>query len=450
MNLFERPVEAGLTKTAPLAARMRPRTLDEFEEQLGIVGPGTLLRRSIEADNLMSVIFFGPPGTGKTTLAQIIAGMTRAHFETLNAVTSGVADIKRVVKEAQERFSLNKRKTILFIDEIHRFNKAQQDALLPFVESGLVTLIGSTTENPMFAVNRPLLSRSQLYRFELLSRDAVKRIMVRALRDKERGLGEYKTEVTPDALDHLAGVANGDARAALNALELAVLTTPPDGEGTRRVTLSVAEEAIQKRVLRYDRVDEHYDVISAFIKSMRGSDPQATLYWLARMLYAGEDPEFISRRILIHAAEDVGLANPHALIVAAAAAQAVERIGMPEARIVLAEAALYIATAPKSNSVIKGIDAALSAVERERAEPVPAHLRGTGYKGASALGHGRGYKYPHDYPGSYVKQDYLPANMRGKIFYEPSENGYEQEIRKRLLKLKQNGEKANKNKQVNQ
>jgi len=436
MNLFESAMEKDLVKTAPLAMRMRPGTLDEFEEQNTVAGTGTPLRRAIEADKLVSVIFFGPPGTGKTTLAMIIANMTRSRFVTINAVTAGVADIRRVVEEAKEARSLYNRKTILFIDEIHRFNKAQQDALLPFVENGLVTLIGSTTENPMFAVNRPLLSRSRLYRFELLSPEAIRRLLIKALRDEKRGLGEYRAEVAPEALDHLAGVANGDARAALNALELAVLTTPPDDEGVRRVTLAVAEEAIQKRVLRYDRVDEHYDVISAFIKSMRGSDPQATLYWLARMLYAGEDPEFISRRIMIHAAEDVGLADPNALVVAAAAAQAVERIGMPEARIVLASAALYIAAAPKSNSVIMGIDAAFSAVEKERAEPVPAHLRGTGYKGAASLGHGKGYKCPHDYPGNYVEQDYLPGNMKGKVFYKPSENGSERVIKNRLEKMK--------------
>lgn len=432
MNLFEQAMEKNLSRNAPLAVRIRPRTLDEFEEQAEIVGKGTLLRRSIEADNLMSVIFFGPPGTGKTTLATIIAGMTRARFETINAVMAGVADIRRVVEESRERCSLYNEKTILFIDEIHRFNKLQQDALLPFVENGLITLIGSTTENPMFAVNRPLLSRSQLYRFNLLSREAVIRLLTKALQDEERGLGGYCTEVLPEALEHLAEIANGDARVALNALELAVMTTPVDSRGIRRITLSEAEEAIQKRVLRYDREDEHYDVISAFIKSMRGSDPQATLYWLARMLYAGEDPVFICRRIMIHAAEDVGLADPQALVVACAAAQAVDRIGMPEARIVLAEAALYIATAPKSNSVVKGIDKAFSATEKERAEPVPPHLRGTGYQGAAALGHGQGYHYPHHYPGGYVEQNYLPDNMKGRIFYEPSENGLELVIKKKM------------------
>lgn len=432
MNLFEQAMEKNLSRNAPLAVRIRPRTLDEFEEQAEIVGKGTLLRRSIEADNLMSVIFFGPPGTGKTTLATIIAGMTRARFETINAVMAGVADIRRVVEESRERCSLYNEKTILFIDEIHRFNKLQQDALLPFVENGLITLIGSTTENPMFAVNRPLLSRSQLYRFNLLSREAVIRLLTKALQDEERGLGGYCTEVLPEALEHLAEIANGDARVALNALELAVMTTPVDSRGIRQITLSEAEEAIQKRVLRYDREDEHYHVISAFIKSMRGTDPQATLYWLARMLYAGEDPAFICRRIMIHAAEDVGLADPQALVVACAAAQAVDRIGMPEARIVLAEAALYIATAPKSNSVFKGIDKAFSAVENERAEPVPPHLRGTGYQGAAALGHGQGYQYPHHYPGGYVEQNYLPDNMKGRVFYEPSENGLELVIKKKM------------------
>jgi len=430
-DLFQQAFEEGLKKEAPLADRMRPRSWEEFEEQGALVGPGALLRRSIEADNLQSLIFYGPPGTGKTTLALLIAGLTRAHFVTLSAVLAGVADLRRVIEEARERRAYYRQRTILFIDEIHRFNKAQQDALLPAVESGLLTLIGSTTENPMFSVNRPLLSRSRLYRFEPLTEEAVLRIIGRALKDRERGLGSYVVELAPAAARHIARVANGDARAALNYLEFAVLTTPPDGTGKRKVTLAVAEEACQRRVLSYDKADEHYDVVSAFIKSMRGSDPQAALYWLARLIYAGEPVEFIARRIMIHAAEDVGLADPQALVVATAAAQAVERVGWPEARIVLAEAALYVALAPKSNSVLTGINRAMEAVEKQRANPVPAHLRDAGYKGAAALGHGKGYKYPHDYPGHWVRQQYLPDGLEGAVFYEPSGEGQEKDRRPR-------------------
>ncbi|MCL6446909.1 MAG: replication-associated recombination protein A [Armatimonadetes bacterium] len=411
---------------------MRPRNWEEFEEQTALAGPGALLRRSIEADNIHSLIFYGPPGTGKTTLALLIAGMTKAHFVTLSAVLAGVADLRRVIEEARERRAYYRQRTILFIDEIHRFNKAQQDALLPSVESGLVTLIGSTTENPMFSVIRPLLSRSRLYRFEPLSEEAIGRIIRRALADRERGLGDCAVELEPAAARHIAQAANGDARAALNYLEFAVLTTPPDETGKRRITLAVAEEACQRRVLSYDKEDEHYDVVSAFIKSMRGSDPQAALYWLARLLYAGEPVEFIARRIMIHAAEDVGLADPQALVVAAAAAQAVERIGLPEARIVLAEAALYIALAPKSNSVIMGIDRAMEAVEKQRADPVPTHLRDASYKGAAVLGHGKGYKYPHHYPGHWVQQQYLPDGLAGAVFYEPSGEGKEKDLRARI------------------
>ncbi|ACV63383.1 AAA ATPase central domain protein [Desulfofarcimen acetoxidans DSM 771] len=422
MNLFEHAMERDMAKAAPLAARMRPKSLEEFEEQSTIVGPGTTLRRSIENDSLMSMIFFGPPGTGKTALANIIASMTKSHFETINAVMAGVGDIRRVVDEAQKRRSYYGEKTVLFIDEIHRFNKAQQDALLPFVENGLITLIGSTTENPMFSVNRPILSRSQLYRFELLSTEAIVRLLQRALQDRNRGLGNYNTGADPEALPYLAEISNGDARAALNALELAVITTVPEENGSRKLTLATVQEALQKRLPKYNQKDEHYDVVSAFIKSMRGSDPDATLYWLARLLYAGEDPQFISRRIMIHAAEDVGLADPLALVVAASAAQSVERVGLPEARIILAEAALYIARAPKSNSVVKGIDSAMAAVENKRHEPVPAHLRDASYKGAKDLGHGKGYKYPHDYQNHWVEQDYLPAGLSGTKFFEPPEN----------------------------
>ncbi len=422
-------------RDAPLAIRMRPQSLDEFEGQEKIIGPGRPLRRAIEMDRIVSAIFFGPPGTGKTALAGIIAKMTKSRFITLNAVMAGVADIRKVVEGARLALQKDGRKTVLFIDEIHRFNKAQQDALLPFVESGIITLIGSTTENPMVSVNRPLISRSRLYRFELLSEEAICRILTRAVTDRQRGLGEWNVEVERAALDYLAKASNGDARVALNALELAAMSVLPDKTGVRKVTLAAVEESLEKKVLPYDRVDEHYDVASAFIKSMRGSDPQATLYWLARMIYAGEDPAFIARRLMIHAAEDVGLADPRAFVVAASAALAVERVGMPEARIILAQAALYIAAAPKSNSVLKGIDAALKAVEEEVAEPVPVHLRGTGYAGARTLGHGAGYKYPHDYPGGYVRQEYLPPNMKGKVFYVPSGEGEEKEIKIRLARL---------------
>ncbi len=436
MDLFDRALDRQLAENGPLAYRMRPRRLDEFEEQTAVAGPGTPLRRAIETDQLGSMLFFGPPGSGKTALAGIVAGMTGAHFTVINAVMAGVADIRRVVGEARERRKYSGTKTVLFIDEIHRFNKAQQDALLPFVENGLIILIGSTTENPMFAVNRPLLSRLRLYRFEPLSGEAVRRILERALKNTERGLGGYRPEVAPEALDHLAQVANGDVRTALNALELAVLTAQPGPDGVRRVDLAAAEQAVQRRVLQYDREDEHYDVVSAWIKSMRGSDPQAALYWLARLLYAGDAPEFICRRLMIHAAEDVGLADPQALVLASAAAQAVERVGMPEARIILAEAVLYIALAPKSNSAYKGIEAAMEAVEKEKAEAVPVHLRDAGYRGAAALGHGRGYRYPHDYPGHYVLQEYLPPSVKDKAFYEPSDQGKEKLLYKQWLQKK--------------
>lgn len=425
-----------MNRVAPLAVRMRPKTLEEFEGQTALVGLGRPLRQIIDNDVLQSLIFFGPPGTGKTTLAQIIANMTSAHFEKLNAVMAGVADIRKVVEQARDRLGMYEKRTILFIDEIHRFNKAQQDALLPFVEDGLVIMIGSTTENPMFSVNRPLLSRSLLYRMDPISTLGLKKILRRALADEERGLGGYLVDLHDDALEMIVGFANGDARAALNVLELAVHTTPPAEQGERRITPEVVQGICQNRVIQFDRVDEHYDVISAFIKSMRGSDPQATLYWLARLLHAGDDPVFIARRIMVHAAEDVGLADPQALVVATAAAQAVERVGMPEARIILAEAALYIAMAPKSNTVYMGIESALATVQRERAETVPMHLRDASTSGNKSLGHGKNYLYPHHYQGHWVKQQYLPGNLVDSLFYQPSEQEREQVLWQRLKEIK--------------
>ncbi len=434
MDLFRQDQPGRPPEDAPLAARMRPRTLDEFVGQEHLVGPGRVLREAIERDALTSLILYGPPGTGKTSLAHIIAQATRSEVEQLNAVTAGVADLKEVIARARERRALYGRRTILFIDEIHRFNKAQQDVLLPHVEDGTVILIGATTENPFYEVNPTLVSRSRVLRLEPLSDEHIRTLLRRALQDAERGLGSLRVEVDEDALAHLAAISNGDARVALNALEVAALTTPPDDRGVRRVTVAAVEDATQRRALVYDREgDAHYDHISAFIKSLRGSDPDAAVYWLARMLAAGEDPRFIARRMVIHAAEDVGLADPLALVVATAAAHAVEFVGLPEAQIPMAEAAIYIATAPKSNAVVRAIGAALRDVQERRADPVPAHLRDSSHpQAARVLGHGRGYRYPHDHPGGFVPQTYLPDAVAGRIYYEPTTRGFEAEVRRRL------------------
>ncbi|MCR4442043.1 MAG: replication-associated recombination protein A [Peptococcaceae bacterium] len=420
MDLFAQAQKDALKGRAPLAARMRPETLDELVGQEALIGPGKLLRRAIEADQLGSMIFYGPPGTGKTSLAFVIARMTKSHFVRLNAVTSGVNELRQVVRDAEERLGFYQQGTIVFIDEIHRFNRAQQDALLPSVEEGKIVLIGATTENPYFSVNSPLLSRSRLFRLEPLSTGDILALLRRALADKERGLGNYRTAVSPEALEHLAQAARGDARLALNGLELAVMSTQPDENGVRVIDLACAEESIQERVVLYDRTgDQHYDVFSAFIKSMRGSDPDAVLHYLARMLHAGEDPRAIARRLLIHAAEDVGLADPLALVVANAAAQGFEQVGLPEGQLLLAEAALYIACAPKSNSVLAVHDA-MADVKNGKYGPVPMHLRDASYPGAGKMGHGKGYKYPHDYPEHYVEQDYLPRELKGVKYYKPS------------------------------
>ena len=417
-------------KHEPLAARMRPRTLAEYVSQGHILAPGKLLRRAIEADRIQSLIFFGPPGTGKPRLAQIIANQTRSRFERLSGVESNVADMRRVLATAANRLANSGATTLLFIDEIHRFNKSQQDTLLPDVENGTVRLIGATTHNPFFFVNSPLVSRSQIFELQPISLAETAQLIQRALDDGERGLGHLNCEAAPEVVEHLARVSDGDARKALNSLEIAALTTPPDDDGTVRITLQIAEDCIQKKAVVYDGdEDAHYDTISAFIKSMRGSDVDATLYWLAKMIHAGEDPRFIARRIVIHAAEDVGLADPMALVLANAAFQAAEFIGWPEARIPIAEAAIYIAGANKSNSVIKAIDAALADVRSGKTIPVPPHLKDSHYAGAAKLGHGEGYKYSHDFPGHFVAQDYLGAARR---FYEPTEQGAEKKIKARV------------------
>jgi putative ATPase len=417
----------------PLAARLRPCTLDEFVGQEDVLGPGRWLRRAIESDRLPSVILWGPPGTGKSTLAAVVANTTKSAFEPFSAVTGGVPELREIIKRAKER-RFRGVKTIAFVDEIHRFNKAQQDALLPHVEDGTITLIGATTENPFFEVNPPLLSRARLIRFQSLDDDDIRTLITRALADTERGLGAMRVTLDPDAEDHLVNVANGDARIALSAIEALADAAEPNAEGNRVVQLADVEEALQRRVLPSDKGgDSHYDAISAFIKSMRGSDPDATAYWFLRMIEAGEDPRFLMRRILIHAAEDVGLADPQALVVAASAAHALEMVGLPEAKIPMLEAALYIACAPKSNSVVATISKVTKDLQTERVQPVPVHLRDTSYKGAKQIGNGRGYKYPHSFPGGIVEQRYLPEGLpTGDPYYEPTDHGFEARIRNRI------------------
>jgi putative ATPase len=429
-SLFDMNREQEMKKESPLAMRMRPETLDEFVGQEDIIAPGKLLYRAIKADKLTSLIFFGPPGTGKTTLARIIANTTKSYFEQLNAVTSGVADIRRVVEEAKNRKGMYSQKTILFIDEIHRFNKSQQDALLPYVEDGTLILIGATTENPYYEVNDALISRSTIFRLNPLRDEDIKRIVEKCIRDEKKGLGTFNIDISNDAMEHIINIANGDARAALNAVELAALTTEKSSDGRIHIDLKTAEECIQRRAVNYDKKGEnHYDTISAFIKSMRGSDPDAVMHYLAKMIYAGEDPKFIARRIVVCASEDVGNADPNALLVATAAANAVSMIGMPEARIILAQAALYIACAPKSNSSVVGIDKAMKDIESRRTGPVPLHLRNDAFKGARDWGYGVEYKYPHDYEGNYVEQQYLPEDLKDVRYYYPSENGYEKQMK---------------------
>ena len=435
-DLFDHAREQQIDKEAPLAARMRPRTMDEFIGQEHIVGPGRLLRRAIQADQLSSIIFYGPPGTGKTTLARIIANTTHAHFIALNAVLSGVKDIREAIGVAQDKRGMFGQKTILFIDEVHRFNKAQQDALLPHVENGTVILVGATTENPYFEVNKPLVSRSRIFQLRSLTEDDLRAILWQALADEERGYGQLKVHLADEVVDHLVNVANGDARAVLNALELAVETTLPDEYGLINITTEVAEESIQRRAVLYDKDgDAHFDTISAFIKSLRGSDPDAALYWLAKMVYAGEDPRFIFRRMIIFAGEDVGLADPEALRVVVSAAQAFDYVGLPEGRFHLAEACLYLATAPKSNSAFAFFDA-LAAVEQEREADVPDHLRDNN-RDAADFGHGAGYLYPHAFRDHWVAQQYLPDSLQGRVFYQPGGQGYEATIQAQVARRRE-------------
>lgn len=436
MDLFTLSMEEKLKKNAPLADRMRPENISEFVGQNHLLGDGKFLYRSIKADRITSMIFFGPPGTGKTTLAMIIANTTNMIFEKLSAVTSGIKDIREVMERAEESLKLYNKRTILFVDEIHRFNKSQQDGLLPFVERGIIILIGATTENPYFEVNKALLSRVMVLKLESLTRDDLRNLIKNALSNGEKGLGDYKINLRGEAIDYLITISDGDGRIILNSLEIGVLSTPKDENGIIQIDLETIKESIQIKTARYDKDgDEHYDTISAFIKSMRGTDPDATLYWLAKMINAGEDPKFIARRIIIAASEDVGNADPNALTVAVSAFNAVNIIGMPEGRITLAQAALYVATAPKSNAAYIGIDKALDDIRTKEIGKVPTHLKDGHYPGAKNLGNGVGYKYPHSFKDSFTNQQYLPSEFIEKRYYEPTENGYEKEIKERLTKL---------------
>lgn len=436
MDLFDYMRETSREKESPLASRLRPTTLDEVVGQQHIIGKDKLLYRAIQADKLSSLIFYGPPGTGKTTLAKVIAHTTSAEFTQMNATVAGKKDMEEVVEKAKKLAGMYQKKSILFVDEIHRFNKGQQDYLLPFVEDGTIILIGATTENPYFEVNGALLSRSSVFELYPLTQQDIETLLLRAVEDCEKGMGSYRAKIEEDALHFLADIAGGDARSALNAIELGILTTERSEDGIIHITLEVASECIQKRVVRYDKTgDNHYDTISAFIKSMRGSDPDAAVYYLAKMLYAGEDIKFIARRIMICAAEDVGNADPMALTLAVSAAQAVERVGMPEAQIILSQAVLYVATAPKSNSACNAVFAAMENVRRVKTT-IPSHLQDSHYKGSAKLGHGIGYQYAHDYPNHYVKQQYLPEEIKNEIFYEPGEMGYERQITAHMRKIK--------------
>ena len=437
MDLFEYAREKNMDREAPLASRLRPVTLEEVVGQQHIIGKDKLLYRAIKADKLSSIIFYGPPGTGKTTLAKVIANTTSARFTQINATVAGKKDMEAVVQQAKETLGMYQKRTILFVDEIHRFNKGQQDYLLPFVEDGTIILIGATTENPYFEVNGALLSRSSIFELHPLSKEDIRTVLCRAVYDSEKGMGSYDADIDEAALEFLADISGGDARSALNAVELGILTTKRSEDGKIHITLEVASECIQKRVVRYDKTgDNHYDTISAFIKSMRGSDPDAAVYYLAKMLYAGEDIKFIARRIMICASEDVGMADPNALNIAVAAALAVERIGMPEAQIILSEAVTYVATAPKSNASCLAVGKAFETVKNTMTAPVPSHLQDSHYKSANKLGRGLGYKYAHDYPMHYVKQQYLPDGLTEEKFYEPTENGYEKQVLAYMDKIK--------------